>query len=103
MYAKSFNADKRAKNIGVLYSQDFRKWLQIHHVKGIFTEVGVPGNDPQWLASFDMFLFSINTDPNIVGATYWSAGPWWGSYPLSIEPIMGQDRPQMQILEKYMH
>jgi len=38
---------------------------------------------------------------NGIGGTYWAAGPWWGNYPLSVEPRNGQDRPQMAVLLKY--
>lgn len=102
-YTKSFSADKRDINIGVQYSQDFRNWLAVHKVRGMFTEFGVPDNDPQWLEALDNFLQSISGDQNIVGALWWSAGPWWGNYPLSLEPRSGIDRPQMQVLEKYIN
>ena len=38
---------------------------------------------------------------NGIGGTSWAAGPWWGNYPLSVEPRNGQDRPQMAVLLKY--
>ena len=37
---------------------------------------------------------------NCVSGTYWAAGPWW-SYSLSVEPMNGQDRPQMSVLQNY--
>ncbi|HIB99683.1 TPA: glycoside hydrolase family 5 protein, partial [Candidatus Poribacteria bacterium] len=42
-----------------------------------------------------------NTDVWL-GWTYWAAGPWWGDYMFSIEPKIGEDRPQMVILEKHI-
>lgn len=100
-YAKSFDEDKRNTNIGVTESSDFREWLHTNNVKGIFTEFGVPDNDPRWLSVMDLFLESVQEDPHIMGAIYWSAGPWWKDYLLSIEPQNGSERPQMQILQKY--
>ncbi len=35
------------------------------------------------------------------GATYWAGGAWWGSYPFSIEPANGVDKPQMAVLTRY--
>ncbi|HSW87685.1 MAG TPA: glycoside hydrolase family 5 protein, partial [Candidatus Saccharimonadales bacterium] len=101
VYAKSFSDDHQTTQTGVTDSQDFRDWLAKNNVKGMFTEFGVPGNDSQWLETMDAFLQTITKDTHIVGAVYWGAGPWWGDYPLSIEPIDGADRPQMQILSKY--
>lgn len=100
-YTKSFDEDKRETNVGLEYSKDFREWLKINNVKGVFTEFGVPGNDPRWLSAMDLFLKSIHADPYVTGAIYWSSGPWWKNYALSIEPRNGADRPQMQILQKY--
>ncbi len=101
VYAKSFTDDHQTTQIGVADSQDFRNWLAINNVKGMFTEFGVPGDDSQWLQTMDAFLQTITTDTHVIGAVYWSAGPWWGNYPLSIEPVNGADRPQMEILSKY--
>lgn len=36
------------------------------------------------------------------GWTYWAAGPWWGSYPFSIHPVNGEDKPQMLVIEQAM-
>jgi endoglucanase len=100
-YKRSFEEDHGDVNIGVTGSEDFRNWLQQHHVRGMFTEFGVPP-DQSWLDTMDHFLAAIDRDPNIVGAVYWSAGPWWGDYPLSIEPKDGKDRPQMRTFEKFI-
>jgi endoglucanase len=51
----------------------------------------VPDDDPRWLAVLDEFLAALQA--NGVGGTYWAAGPWWGSYRLSVEPRDGRDRP----------
>ena len=100
-YTKSFDADLRDVNIGMSDSTDFKNWLKINNVKGIFTEFGVPDKDPRWLTTMDLFLENIHNDPSITGGVYWAAGPWWGKYSLSIEPKQGIDRAQMKILQKY--
>jgi endoglucanase len=38
-----------------------------------------------------------------LGYTYWAAGPWWGGSTGSIEPQNGQDLPQTQVMQKYLH
>jgi endoglucanase len=32
------------------------------------------------------------------GWAYWSAGRWWGNYPLSIQPGKNPPAPQLQLL-----
>ncbi len=67
----------------------------------MFTEYGVPRDDSRWLAVLDSFLNYIDADPSILGGTYWGSGPWWGTYPLSIEPLGGSDAPQVSVLKKH--
>jgi endoglucanase len=46
-------------------------------------------------------MFLAHLQANDLPGTYWAGGPWWGDYPLSVEPRGGKDRPQMKILTKY--
>jgi endoglucanase len=101
VYARSYDTDGAYASIGVDRVQPFLSWLAAHNVTGMLTEYGVPGSDPRWLAVLDNFLSAVSTHPNISGGTYWSAGLWWGSYPLSVEPTNGVDKPQMVVLTKY--
>jgi len=42
-------------------------------------------------------------DPNAwLGWAYWSAGPWWGAYPLSIEPNNNQEAAQLTLLRNFL-
>jgi endoglucanase len=100
-YVKSYDADGAYPGIGVDRAQPFLAWLSAHAARGVFTEYGVPGNDTRWLTVLDNFLKTAWNNTSVMGGTYWSAGPWWGSYPLSVEPINSADRPQMAILSKY--
>jgi endoglucanase len=100
-YVGSYNGDGVYANIGVDRIRPFLDWLAARNARGIFTEYGIPDNDSRWLTVLDRFLDELDANPRIDGGTYWSSGPWWGSYPLSIEPRNGSDRPQMTILEKY--
>lgn len=85
---------------GIEAIKPFIKWLKKNNKKGFIGEYGVPDDDPRWLVVLDKFMNYISN--NGVNGAYWAAGPWWGNYRLSIEPRDGKDRPQMQILEKYL-
>jgi len=74
--------------------QPFIDWLIKYGQRGVIGEWGVPDNDPRWLLAIDKFIDMA--DQNCLGWFYWAGGMWWTStYPLSIEPINGVDRPQM--------
>ncbi len=98
-YTQSYDASGAYPNIGVDRAKPFVDWLKANGKRGFLGEYGVPDNDPRWLTVLDNFLAYLKA--NNVGGTYWAAGPWWGNYTLSVEPINGQDRPQMPILIKY--
>ena len=87
-------------SIGTTRAQPFLDWLQRHDKIGMFTEYGVPPN-PCWEETLSIFMQKISINPHIIGGIYWAAGPFWGDYPLSIEPENNKDKPQMSILEKY--
>lgn len=75
--------------------QPFIDWLEKYGQRGVIGEWGVPGNDPRWLLALDKFLDMA--DQNCLGWFYWAGGMWWSdAYLLSLEPINGIDRPQMQ-------
>ena len=63
-------------------------------------EVGVGNDDPGWDAELANGLYQMRAD-GLLGAAYWAGGPWWGSYPLSIEPVNGVDAPQMPVLAAF--
>ena len=64
-------------------------------------EYGVPDNDSRWWVTLENMLIYLKE--NGVSGTYWSAGPRWGNYTLSVQPTDNYtvDRPQMSVLEKY--
>lgn len=100
-YAQGYDGEGGSPTIGADRLRPFQQWLAARGAHGIVTEYGVPGDDPRWLTVLDQFLAVIEADPRIAGGTYWAAGPWWASYPLSVEPTGGSDRPQMSVLERY--
>lgn len=76
-------------------------WARQTGHKLFLGEFGVPAS-PDCLAALDHIL-SLTTDRTVwQGWTYWAAGRWWGSYPLSIEPRAGADAPQTAVVGRYL-
>jgi endoglucanase len=100
-YGSSYDADGAYPTIGSDRARPFLDWLASKGVRGMFTEYGVPDTDLRWLTVLDTFLATLDSTATIMGGTYWAAGPWWGDYPLAVEPRNGIDRPQMSVLTKH--
>ena len=98
-YTNSYDADGVTPTTGVDRISGFVAWLKANNARGMIGEYGIPNDDPRWLVTLDNMLSYMQS--NCLGGTYWSSGPWWGDYKLSIEPMNGQARPQMSILSKY--
>ncbi len=99
-YTRGYDADGAYPTIGVDRLRPFTNWLKARNARGFLGEYGVPDNDPRWLVVLDNFLGAL--DSAGLGGTYWAGGPWWGDYPLSIEPRDGRDRPQVPILVRHL-
>ena len=99
-YKGDYDAEDAYPDIGVDRLMPFLTWLTERKACGFLGEYGVPDDDPRWLVVLDKFLNALEAAG--VGGTYWAAGPWWGDYPLSVEPRNGRDRPQMKVLTKYI-
>jgi endoglucanase len=99
-YAAPFDADVWKRATGAANS--FIDWCNQNGARCYLGEYGVPDNDPQWLAVLDTVLSMM--DQAGVDGTYWSAGEWWGDYPLSVQPQNGfmLDRPQMPVLVSHL-
>jgi endoglucanase len=61
-------------------------------------EFGVPANPP-CLAALTAMMDAMKGNPAWGGWTYWAAGQWLGTYPFSVQPDNGVERPQMPILK----
>lgn len=80
----------------------FTKWLKEHKKRGFLGEFGA-SSDETCLAALDDTLSYLEANADVwAGFTYWAAGPWWGDYMFSIEPVPGLEKPQMQVLSKYL-
>ena len=77
-------------------------WARAHRRHLFLGEFGV-SDDPVCLAGLDGLLGEIDAQPDVwIGWTAWAAGPWWGDYPLSLEPRAGVERPQMTVLRRHL-
>jgi endoglucanase len=81
---------------GVEWTSPFVQWLKQHRQRGIITEFGIPGSDPQWRALVQHLLAYLAQEQ--IPWTYWAGGPWWENYPLAVEPNNAADASLMAVL-----
>ena len=77
-----------SSTIGAERVRDATAWLKQYGFKGILGEIGAGSNDA-CIAAIKGALCSMQQSGVWIGAVYWSAGPWWGTYFQSIEPPNG--------------
>ncbi|KAB5588419.1 hypothetical protein CTheo_8140 [Ceratobasidium theobromae] len=63
-------------------------WLKANNLKGFLGEVGGGSNDV-CIAAVKGGLCAMQESGVWIGALWWAAGPWWGTYFQSIEPPNG--------------
>jgi endoglucanase len=84
--------------------QGYIGWCKSRKRSCMIGEVGVPNNNANWTAELANGLAAMRAG-GLQSFTYWAGGPWWGSYPLSIEPSWTgsayQDAPQMAVVGRY--
>lgn len=80
--------------------QPFLTWLEKHGQRGAIGETGVPMDDPRWLQALTRFLDMA--DATCIDWFMWAGGAWRPTYELNLEPINGQDRPQIQLIRSRM-
>ncbi len=76
----------------------FLNWLKANGQRGVFGEFGVPMDDLNWLIALNKFLDI--TDESCIDWFVWAGGSWRDSYELSLEPLNGKDRPQIETFRK---
>jgi endoglucanase len=113
-YSGSYDQEGAFPMVGVDRVMPFINWCQAHYARCTVGEFGIPGgmttgtatttygspsNDPRWNTVLDNFLTVL--DQYGISGTYWCAGPYGDVN--SVEPNnLGQDRPQMAILERHL-
>jgi endoglucanase len=98
------SADCQSRDIGISTLTPFTQWARQHHQRGFLGEIGV-GAGSTCLDALDRTLRFMSDNSDVwVGLTYWAGGAWWPKdYFTNVQPLDGKDRPQMTILEKYVH
>jgi endoglucanase len=86
--------------VGINRLVQFTAWCRANGFKGFYGEFGVSTNATCLVATSNMLAY-VNMNSDVwLGWTCWAAGPWWGSYRFSIEPVNGADRPQTDVLQQ---
>lgn len=98
-YAESYDDSGVDEYTGVMRIMPFVRWLKDNNKQGTIGEYGVPDNDLRWLKLLDNFLKYLSE--NNINGCYWAAGSRWDKYPLSVQPIAQEDRPQMEVLQRF--
>ncbi len=78
----------------------FAHWCQNKGVTCMIGEIGVGNDDPNWNTELYNGIQAMKQGA-LTQFTYWAGGPWWGSYPMSLEPRNGQDAKQMSVVDAY--
>jgi endoglucanase len=99
--AAGFAEDCVSTTIGVERLKTFTAWLRKNNLKGFLGEFASGRNAQCYQALNNMVAYLENNGDVWRGWTYWAAGPWWGDSN-SLEPQNGRDKPQMDILERYL-
>ena len=96
------SADCQSTQIGIQTLTPFTEWARKHGKRGFLGEFGV-GAGRTCLDALDRVLSFMNENSDVwMGWSYWAGGAWWpNDYFASVQPLDGQDRPQMAILQKY--
>ena len=76
-------------------------WAKQENKRLFLGEFGVASSS-NCLAALTALLESMQDPGAWLGWTYWSAGPWWGSYPFSIQPGDGETAPQTNVLRAFL-
>lgn len=97
-YKVGYTLSGASPDRGIEWIRPFVDWLRQHRQKGVITEFGVPNDDARWLELLQSLLSYLAQEK--IPWTYWTGGPWWGTYKLSVEPKNGVDAPVMTVLTK---
>ena len=97
----TYEEEQANPQTGVENIKPFVQWLKANKKVGFIGEYGIPNDDSRWNVVLEnMLKYMVD---NGVPGTYWSAGPRWGTYRLSIQPTGNYtiDKPQMSVLKNY--
>ncbi|CAI7586273.1 unnamed protein product [Penicillium bialowiezense] len=91
-----------SSTIGKERLESATSWLQTNNLKGFIGEFAGGVNSVCEEAVEGMLSYMSDNSDVWMGAEWWAAGPWWGSYMYSMEPTDGPAySTYLPILEKY--
>jgi endoglucanase len=102
-YGSGTHPECRAADEVIALLEPFTSWLRTHQRRGFLGEFGV-SRAPRCLDSLAAMLRYMADNSDVwLGWTYWAGGRWWSrDYAFSVEPVDGQDRPQMRVLQEFL-
>jgi len=78
-------------------------WLRQHGHRGFLGEFAGANNANCQATVSDLLTYMEANSDVWVGWSWWSAGPWWGTYMFTLEPGTGNtDQPQMAWLVSHL-
>ena len=100
-YKRGYDEDSCYLEKGIDRVRPFVEWLKANKFEGMVGEYGIPDSDSRWNLVLDKFLSYLQE--NDINGCYWAAGPWWPKDEfMAITPVDGKDRPQMEVVGKYL-
>jgi endoglucanase len=96
-------SDCVSETVGSERLAEVTTWLRDRKAGALLGEFG-GGANPTCLAGLDDMLSYMDKNSDVWrGWTYWAGGPWWGDYPLSVQPGSdGKPKPQMDVLVRHI-
>jgi endoglucanase len=92
-----------SESVGAERLKAFTNWLRDNGFRGFLGEFGSYATPTCFRALDNMLAYMGDNADLWLGWSWWAAGPWWGDYPLSIEPNGGTgDKPQMVLLSRHL-
>ncbi|KAG9004807.1 hypothetical protein FRB94_002056 [Tulasnella sp. JGI-2019a] len=93
-----------SSTIGASRLADATAWLKANNFKGLLGEIGAGSNSVCISAVSGALAYMQQPGSPWIGATWWAAGQWWGTYIYSIEPPSGAAVSAIlpQALEPYL-
>jgi len=97
------SADCQSATVAVDALKSFTDWARRNGKRGFLGQFGV-GSNKNCLDVLNRVLSFMGANNDVwYGWTYWAAGHWWDKdFFSSIQPIDGQDRPQMSVLSQHI-
>ena len=99
-FSGTSNQCSAAERLGSIMTK-VTTWAKQQKKRLFLGEFGV-ANSPDCLSALRTLATAMQDKDAWLGWTYWSAGPWWGGYSLSIQPNNGKDTAQATELRKFL-